>query len=116
MAATRMLVRGRSLLRWKPVDRLMAELATRMARGSGVTGFADLDDLPPVHTFQGGRDLLAADAPLLADRLQQAGNPGTFTLVPGGFHVCVGAFWTTEARAALRAINQLLRPAPVLRE
>ena len=79
-------------------------------------GFADLGGLPPVHTFQGGRDLLAADAQLLADRLQQAGNAGTFTLVPAGFHDYLGAFWTAEARAALRAVNGLLRPAPVLRE
>jgi monoterpene epsilon-lactone hydrolase len=78
--------------------------------------FADLDGLPPVHTFQGGRDVLAADAQRLDDRLRQAGNSGTFTLVPTGFHVYLGAFWTTEARAALRAVNQLLRPTPVLRE
>jgi epsilon-lactone hydrolase len=78
--------------------------------------FADRDGLPPVHTFQGGRDVLAADAQQLADRLRQAGNAGTFTLVPAAFHVYIGAFWTAEARAALRAINRLLRPAPVLRE
>jgi epsilon-lactone hydrolase len=78
--------------------------------------FADLDRLPPVQTFQGGRDVLAADAQVLADRLQQAGNAGTFTLVPAAFHVYLGAFWTAEARAALRAVNGLLRPAPVLRE
>ena len=78
--------------------------------------FADLDGLPPVHIFQGGRDVLAADAQLLADRLRQAGNAGTFTLVPTGFHGYLGAFWTAEARAALRAVNQLLRPTPVLRE
>ena len=48
--------------------------------------YADLTGLPPVHTFQGGRDILAADAQLLAGRLRQAGNPGTFTFVPGAFH------------------------------
>ena len=79
-------------------------------------GFADLDGLPPVHTFQGGRDVLAPDAQLLADRLQQAGNAGTFTLVPAGFHVYIGAFWTAEARVALRAVNQLLSPVTVQRE
>ena len=72
--------------------------------------FADLAGLPPVHVFQGGRDLLAADAQLLADALQQAGNPGVFTLAPDAFHDYPGAFWTPEARTALRAINGLLRP------
>ena len=63
--------------------------------------YADLAGLPPVHTFQGGRDILAADAQLLAGRLRQAGNPGTFTFVPGAFHNYLAAFWTPEARTAL---------------
>ena len=72
--------------------------------------YADLTGLPPVHTFQGGRDILAADAQLLAGRLRQAGNPGTFTFVPGAFHNYLAAFWTPEARTALRTVRQLLRP------
>ncbi len=72
--------------------------------------FGDLAGLPPVHVFQGGRDLLAADAHLLAGALQQVGNPGVFTFAPDAFHVYPGAFWTPEARTALRGINQLLRP------
>jgi len=72
--------------------------------------YADLTGLPPVHTFQGGRDILAADAQLLASRLRQVGNPGTFTFVPGAFHNYLAAFWTPEARAALRAVQHLLRP------
>ena len=71
--------------------------------------FADLAGLPPVHTFQGGRDILAADAQLLASRLRQAGNAGTLHLRPGAFHDYLGAFWTPEARARSRAVNQLLR-------
>ncbi len=73
---------------------------------------ADLTGLPPVHTYQGGRDILAADVNLLADRLRRAGNPGTFTFVAGAFHDYVGAFWTPEARAALAEVNNLLRPPP----
>ena len=72
--------------------------------------YADLAGLPPVHTFQGGRDILAADVQLLADRLVQAGNAGTFTFVPGAVHNYIGAFWTSEAQRALRAVRQLLRP------
>ncbi len=71
--------------------------------------YADLAGLPPVHTFQGGRDILAADAQILADRLRRAGNPGTFTFVPGAFHNYLAAFGTPEARTALRAVRQLLR-------
>jgi len=71
--------------------------------------FADLTGLPPVHTFQGGHDILAADALLLATRLREAGNAGRFTLVPGAFHVYLGAFWTPEARSALNAVGSLLR-------
>lgn len=71
--------------------------------------FADLSGLPAVHTFQGGRDILAADTLLLAARLREAGNSGGLALVPGAFHGYIGAFWTPEARSALSAVNQLLR-------
>lgn len=71
--------------------------------------FSDLDGLPPVHTFQGGYDILAADAQVLASRLQQSGNPGTFTFAPAAIHDYLAAFWTPEARSALRAVNRLLR-------
>jgi epsilon-lactone hydrolase len=71
--------------------------------------FADLAGLPPVHTFQGGYDILAADAQVLASRLQQSGNTGTFTFAPTAIHDYLGAFWTREARRALHSVNQLLR-------
>jgi epsilon-lactone hydrolase len=70
---------------------------------------ADLSGLAPVHLFQGGRDILAADARVLAARLKVAGNQGTFTFVAGGFHVYVGAVRTPESRAALAAVRALLR-------
>jgi acetyl esterase/lipase len=69
---------------------------------------ADLTGLPPVHVFQGGRDILALDACVLAARLRDAGNTGTFTLVPSGFHVYMGAVWTPEARATLRVVRRLI--------
>jgi acetyl esterase/lipase len=69
---------------------------------------ADVDGLPPVHIFQGGRDVFAADVCDLAARLERAGNGGTFTLAPDGFHVYVGALWTPEARAALDTVSGLL--------
>ncbi len=69
---------------------------------------ADLRDLSPVHIFQGGRDILAADAHVLAHRLREAGNRGTFELAHSGFHVYVGAVWTPESRAALAQVRGLL--------
>jgi monoterpene epsilon-lactone hydrolase len=70
---------------------------------------ADLHDLPPVHVYQGGRDILAADAQVLAYRLRAAGNTGTFQLAHAGFHVYVGAVWTPESRTALAQVREFLR-------
>lgn len=71
-------------------------------------GFADPSGLPPVHLFQGGHDIFAPDARVLAGRLRDAGNAGTTTCTPAGFHVYVGATWTPEDRTALRAVRTLL--------
>lgn len=79
-------------------------------------GFADVTGLPPVHLFQGGRDLLAADARLLAARLDAAGNGGTFTFEPAGGHVYVGAVWTAASRASLAQVRGLLRAGARARE
>ncbi len=69
---------------------------------------ADLHDLPPVHIYQGGCDILAADAHVLAHRLREAGNEGSFELAHSGFHVYVAAVWTPESRAALSQVRALL--------
>ena len=71
-----------------------------------------LDALPPVFVYQGGRDILAADAKLLARRIAAAGGEVELRFYPGAFHVFVGAPWTPEARRALRhAAGVLARPA-----
>jgi len=69
---------------------------------------ADLAGLPPVHLFQGGHDILAADARDLAVRLRAAGNAGTATWADDGFHVYVAATWTPESRAAFTQVRELL--------
>ena len=43
-------------------------------------------------TGQGGHDILAADAQVLASRLQQVDNTGTFTFAPTAIHDYLGAF------------------------
>ena len=68
-----------------------------------------LANLPPVHTYQGGWDLFAADAWEMTDKIRGAGGDAELHLYPDAFHVFVGAPWTPEARAALRDIARLLR-------
>ncbi len=76
-------------------------------------GAGSVEGLPPVHVFQGGRDLLAADVDDLLVRLTAAGNPGGATVEPDGFHVYPVAHWTAEGRSALGRIRGLLAPDPV---
>lgn len=71
--------------------------------------FAGLENLPPVHTYQGCWDLFAADARELTDKIHAAGGDAELHLYPDAFHVFVGAPWTPEARAALLDIAGLLR-------
>ena len=71
--------------------------------------YGDAAGLPPVHLVQGGRDILAADALAFARELARAGNPGRLIYEPGAFHVYVGAWWTPEARRAIRHVRSLLR-------
>src|SRR5690606_30955845 len=76
--------------------------------------YGDVAGLPPVHVVQGGKDILAADALAFARDLARAGNAGKLLYEPGAFHVYVGAWWTPEARRAVRHVRSLLRePAPV---
>ncbi|GGF21215.1 alpha/beta hydrolase [Subtercola lobariae] len=75
--------------------------------------FAELNDLPPVYTYQGDRDVLLADAKLLTKRIRAAGGQTELRIYRGGIHVFVGAPWTPEARRALRHVTSVLT-APAL--
>ena len=70
--------------------------------------FGDLGQLPPVHIFQGGRDLIAADAWLLADGIRAAGGVAELEFVEKAFHVYPGAPWLPEAKSALARMAALL--------
>ena len=70
--------------------------------------FGDLGGLPPVHVFQGGRDILAADARLLVEGIHAAGGAAELEFVDKAFHDYPGAPWMPEARTALRRMAQLL--------
>lgn len=70
--------------------------------------FGDLAGLPPVHVFQGGRDILAADARLLVDKIHAAGGTAELEFIEKAFHDYPGAPWMPEARRALRRMADLL--------
>ena len=70
--------------------------------------FGDLAGLPPVHIFQGGRDVLAADARLLADGIRAAGGDVQLEFVEKAFHDYPGAPWLPEAQRSLRRMAELL--------
>ena len=70
--------------------------------------FGDLAGLPPVHVFQGGRDILAADAQLLAEGIHQAGGAVELEFVEKAFHDYPGAPWMPEAQRALARMAELL--------
>jgi epsilon-lactone hydrolase len=71
--------------------------------------FGDLSGLPPVHTYQGDRDVLVADAKELTRRILRAGGQAELRLTRGGFHVFPAATWTPEARRALGRMAAVLR-------
>lgn len=71
--------------------------------------FGDLAALPPVHIFQGGRDILAADAKLLAAGIRAAGGTAELEFIEKAFHDYPGAPWMPEAKRALQRMATLLR-------
>jgi len=60
-------------------------------------------NLPPLHFYQGGRDILAPDAIAFA---KKAG--AHLTLYPGAFHGFTRARWTPEAREAILGIQRVI--------
>ncbi|PPF79448.1 hypothetical protein C5B96_12635 [Subtercola sp. Z020] len=78
--------------------------------------FGDLGGLPPVFSYQGGRDLLAADARELTRKVIATGGRAELRLYTKAFHVFVGAPWTPEARRALRHAASVLRSEPAARD
>ncbi len=64
----------------------------------------DLSALPPIWIYQGGNDILAADAKLLAEK-----TGAHLVFEPKAFHDYVGAPWTPEARRALAEVAEILR-------
>lgn len=80
---------------------------TRDPRVSPLGG--DVGGLPPVHIYQGGRDILAPDAIGFARRVIAAGGLATMAFHRTAFHVYTGAWWTPEARSTIRDIAGVIR-------
>lgn len=112
----------------KAVARL-TDLTERLDARRGVSGHRTnpvdmpLADLPPALLHVGSREVLLADAELMANRLVAAGVPCDFTVWDRQVHVFhAAASWVPEARAAIDEIGQFVRAldaaaqAPVARQ
>lgn len=67
---------------------------------------ANLAGLPPIDIYQGSRDILAADARLLRDRIQAAHGRVAYHETPGAFHVFMAVTFAPEAKAVYRQIGR----------
>ena len=70
-----------------------------------------LEGLAPLHLFQGGRDLLLADAEQFAAKAAAGSTPVELQIAPDGFHVYVAAAFTPEARLALERVAAVMNAA-----
>jgi acetyl esterase/lipase len=67
-----------------------------------------LDDMPPVLLQVGSREVVLADAELMANRLHAAGVPATLQVWDGQVHVFQMAAFLPEARLALHEIGEFV--------
>lgn len=72
-----------------------------------------LDDMPPVLIHVGSREVLLADAELMANRLHAAGVPCDLHVWDRQVHVFqAAASWVPEGRAAIEEIGTFVRGLP----
>jgi acetyl esterase/lipase len=74
--------------------------------------FGNLAGLPPIHIYQGGRDILAADAKLFAAKVGAAGGEVDLQFYPGAIHVWAALTWLPEAHRALSDVAAVLLGMP----
>ena len=99
----------------RAVSRL-TDLTERLDARRGVSGRRTnpvdmpLADMPPVLLQVGSREILLADAELMANRLVAAGVPCELTVWDRQVHVFqAAASWVPEARAAIEEIGQFVQ-------
>lgn len=71
--------------------------------------YADLRGLPPMTIWQGGYDLSLPDVERFVAAARQQGNEVRFVLEPDAFHVYPVAWWTPEARRAVRLAASIIQ-------
>ena len=74
--------------------------------------FGTLTGLPPIHIYQGGRDILAPDAKLFAHKVRAGGGEADLQFYPNAIHVWVGVPWLPESRRALSDVAAVLTGMP----
>jgi epsilon-lactone hydrolase len=72
---------------------------------------ANLDGLPLISIYQGGKDLFLADSTLFAAKANRAGAPVELRTYADGFHVFVAITFAPESRQALSHAASLIRVA-----
>lgn len=70
--------------------------------------YDSLANLPPIHIYQGGHDIFAADAQKFAQKAASTNTPVVLEMYPEGFHVFVGATFTAEAADVFRRVGQVV--------
>lgn len=92
------------------------EVSLRMDTRRGINGQRvcpvnmKVDDLPPTLIQIGSREILLADAELMANRLVQAGVPCDLQVWDRQVHVFqAAASWVPESRAAIEEIGEFVR-------
>jgi epsilon-lactone hydrolase len=73
--------------------------------------YANLDGLPPISIYQGGRDVFLADSTLFTANAQRAGAAVELRTYPDGFHVFIAVAFAPESRRALSHASSLIRAA-----
>jgi len=74
--------------------------------------YGNLAGLPPMHIYQGGRDILAADAKRFAQKVNAVGGEADLQFYPGAIHVWVGLPWLPESRRALSDVAAVITGMP----
>lgn len=94
----------------------LSEITQRFDTGRGVAGQRvcpvdmPLADMPPALIHVGSREILLADAELMANRLTSAGVPCDLQVWDRQVHVFqAAASWVPEARAAIEEIGTFVR-------
>jgi monoterpene epsilon-lactone hydrolase len=69
--------------------------------------YADVNMLPPIHLFQGTKDIFLVDSRSFVELLNQHGREINYHEYDGGFHVFMAAPWLPESKDVFTKIAEL---------